>query len=41
MELSTKQYQRIQNLLPKQRGNVKIENRILLNALLYRCKNGC
>ena len=41
MELSEKQYQRIAELLPVQRGNVKIENRTLLNALIYRCENGC
>ncbi|GHU10541.1 hypothetical protein FACS1894151_09980 [Spirochaetia bacterium] len=41
MELNEKQYQRIAALLPTQRGNVKIENRILLNALIYRCENGC
>ena len=41
MELSEKQYQRIAKLLPVQRGNVKIENRTLLNALIYRCENGC
>ena len=41
MELSEKQYQRIAALLPVQRGNVKIENRTLLNALIYRCENGC
>ena len=41
MELSEKQYQRIAALLPTQRGNVKIENRTLLNALIYRCENGC
>ncbi|GHT98230.1 hypothetical protein FACS1894142_4290 [Spirochaetia bacterium] len=38
MELSEKQYQRIAALLPTQRGNVKIENRTLLNALIYGCK---
>jgi transposase len=41
MELTEKQYRRIAGLLPVQRGNVKIENRILLNALIYRCENGC
>ena len=41
MELSEKQYQRIAALLPAQRGNVKIENRTLLNALICRCENGC
>ncbi|MDR2482296.1 MAG: transposase [Treponema sp.] len=41
MELSEKQFLRIAGLLPVQRGNVKIENRALLNALIYRCENGC
>ena len=41
MELSEKQYQRIAALLPVQRGNVKNENRTVLNALIYRCENGC
>jgi transposase len=40
MELNEKQYRRIAGLLPVQRGNVKIENRALLNALIYRCENG-
>jgi transposase len=41
MKLSENQYRRIAKLLPKQRGNVKIDNRDMLNALIYRCKNGC
>ena len=41
MELNEKQYQRIAALLPIQRGNVKNENRTVLNALIYRCENGC
>ena len=41
MELTEKQYQRIAHLLPVQRGNVKIPNRTFLNALIYRCENGC
>jgi transposase len=41
MKLNEKQYWRIAELLPKQRGNVKIDNRDMLNALIYRCKNGC
>jgi transposase len=41
MELNEKQYQRIARLLPTQRGNVKIQNHALLNALIYRCENGC
>ena len=41
MELTEQQYQRIAGLLPVQRGNVTIENRTLLNALIYRCENSC
>jgi transposase len=41
MEISEEQYRKIQNLLPKQRGGVKIENLTVLNALVYRCENGC
>jgi transposase len=41
MALTEKQYQRIAGLLPIQRGNVKISNRTFLNALIYRCENGC
>jgi transposase len=40
MELNEKQFQRIAGQLPAQRGNVKIQNRTLLNALFYRCENG-
>ena len=41
MNLKENQYQQIEKLLPKQRGNVKIDNRSLLAALIYRCENGC
>jgi transposase len=41
MQLKENQYLRIAKLLPKQRGNVKIDNRDMLNAIIYRCKNGC
>ena len=41
MELTESHYERIAGLLPVQRGNVTIENRTLLNALIYRCENGC
>jgi transposase len=41
MNLKENQYRRIVKLLPRQRGNVKINNRDMLNALIYRCKNGC
>ena len=41
MNLNENQYRRIEKLLPTQRGNVKIDNRRLLAALIYRCENGC
>jgi transposase len=41
MKLKENQYRKIAKLLPRQRGNVKIDNRDMLNALIYRCKNGC
>ena len=41
MELSEAQYAMLSPLLPRQRGNVKIHNRQLLNALLYIAENGC
>ena len=41
MELTDAQYAQLSGLLPVQRGNVKISNRQLLNALLYMAENGC
>ena len=41
MELSDNQYAILSPLLPVQRGNVKIHNRQLLNALLYIAENSC
>ncbi len=41
MELTEEQYQRIRDCLPRQRGNVSIDNLRLLNALLYVLENGC
>ncbi|WP_442780491.1 transposase [Ensifer sp. SL37] len=41
MELTDWQYALLFPLLPVQRGNVKIDNRQLLNALLYIAENGC
>jgi transposase len=41
MKLKENQYRRIEKLLPKQRRNVKIDNRVFLGAIVYRCKNGC
>ena len=41
MEITEAQYQRIAPSLPRQRGNVKVDNRQLLNALLYIAEHGC
>lgn len=41
MELSREQYERIKDCLPRQRGNVRIGNLALLNALLYVLEQGC
>ena len=41
VELSDAQYAILSPLLPVQRGNVKIHNRQLLNALLYIAENSC
>jgi len=41
MEITEAQYQRIAASLPRQRGNVKLQNLQLLNALLYVAEQGC
>jgi len=41
MEITEEQYQRIQDCLPVQRGNVRINNLQLLNAILYVAEQGC
>lgn len=41
MELSREQYDRIKDCLPRQRGNVRVGNLTLLNALLYTLEHGC
>jgi len=41
MEINQEQYERMQNCLPIQRGNVRHENRVLLNAILYVAEHGC
>ena len=35
------QYEKLKHLLPVQRGNVSIENKLFINALLYILENGC
>ena len=41
MELTQSQFEVIEGLLPVQRGNVKISNIKVLNAMLYIAENGC
>ncbi len=41
MELTKEQYERIAPYLPVPRGNVRISNLQMLNALLYMAENGC
>ncbi len=41
MELTEDQYEVIRPLLPVQRGNVRIANLDVLNAVLYVAENGC
>ena len=41
MELTQAQYERIAPYLPLQRGNVRVSNRQVLNAILYVAEQGC
>jgi transposase len=41
MKLTKEQYEQIKIYLPVARGNVKIDNRVLINAILYMAENGC
>lgn len=41
MEITKEQYNRIKKYLPIQRGNVKLDNLHLINAILYVTENGC
>ena len=41
MEITEEQCARIQDSLPVQRGNVKLSNLQLLNAILYVAEHGC
>jgi len=41
MEITPEQYERIKDTLPVQRGNVRLSNLTMLNALLYVAENGC
>ena len=41
MELTDQQYEQLKALLPRQRGNVKVDNRRVLSAILYIVEHGC
>ena len=41
MELTESQFEKIKHVLPRQRGNVKHDNRTVLNGMLYLVENGC
>jgi transposase len=41
MKISDKEYEKIANLLPVQRGNVEVANKEFLRAILYIAENGC
>ena len=41
MEITQAQYERIAPVLPVQRGNVKLSNLQVLNAILYVAEHGC
>ena len=40
-EITEEQYANIHPHLPVQRGNVRVPNRVFINALLYIAENGC
>ena len=41
MQLTHEQFEQITLLLPRQRGNVRIDNFEVVNAILYVAANGC
>ena len=41
MEMTKAQFKIIEHLLPVQRGNVKIPNIQVINAILYIAEHGC
>jgi transposase len=41
MKITREQREKIIRFFPKQRGNVKADNRIFLDAIIYVCENGC
>jgi transposase len=41
MEITTAQFAQIEDCLPKQRGNVRLSNLQVLNAILFVAEHGC
>ena len=41
MEITQAQYERVESYFPVQRGNVKVSNLQVLNAILYVLEHGC
>lgn len=41
MEITAEQYEKIKDSLPIQRGNVKLQNLQVVNAILYVAEQGC
>ena len=41
MEITEAQYEQIADCLPTQRGNVRLSNLTVLNAILYVAEQGC
>ena len=41
MNITKEQYAKIKKYFPIQRGNVKIDNYMFINAILYIAENGC
>jgi len=41
MEISAEQYSRTESFLPLQRGNVRVSNLQVVNAILYVAEHGC
>jgi transposase len=41
MQLTREQFDQIAALLPRQRGNVRLDNFEVVNAILYVAANGC
>lgn len=41
MKITQDQYDKISHILPTQRGNVKLSNLQVLNAILYVAEHGC